>query len=361
MAWVNIELDFEHQRHTQLMKLQRKMDPDYMGGKTKLVLYPDFTAAANTLRLVQQWIADNGPKEGLSDVPSLQIIFFVMFLSIYVIAVLGNLCIIVAYRYSPNLHTPMYFFLANFSFLDICYISITVPNMLSDFLSEYKTISYYGCAVQLYFLMLLGSTECYILAAMAYDRYNAICRPLQYAIIMNKESCVKYILGSRFIGVVNSIIHTTLTFTLPFCGPNTINYFFCDIPPLLALANVDTWINELATFVIGGFVTMGSLLLTMISYVNIIHTILKIHSCSGRWKAFSTCVSHFTVVTIFYGSGIFIYLKPRSNYIMELDRLVAIMYTVIAPLLNPFIYSLRNNDFKAAARKIVHEKVLFQY
>ncbi|XP_073511515.1 olfactory receptor 5AR1-like [Phyllobates terribilis] len=281
-----------------------------------------------------------------------------MFLSIYVIAVLGNLSIIFAYRYSSNLHTPMYFFLANFSFLDICYISITVPNMLSNFLSEYKTISYYGCVVQLYFLMSLGSTECYILAAMAYDRYNAICRPLEYAIIMNKESCVKYIFGSWFIGIVNSIIHTTLTFTLPFCGPNMINYFFCDIPPLLDLANTDTWINELATFAIGGFVTMGSLFLTMISYVNIIHTILKIHSSSGRRKAFSTCVSHFTVVTIFYGSGIFIYLKPRSNYIMEHDRLVAIMYTVIAPLLNPFIYSLRNKDFKAAARKIIHKKVI---
>ncbi|XP_069802692.1 olfactory receptor 5AR1-like [Dendropsophus ebraccatus] len=292
---------------------------------------------------------------GLSDIPSVQIILFAMFLLIYVIAIVGNLSIILAYRYSSNLHTPMYFFLANFSFLDICYISTTVPNMLSNFLSEHKTITFYGCVVQLFFLMLLGSTECYILAAMAYDRYNAICQPLLYTNIMNKESCEKYIMGSWFIGIVNSIIHTTLTFTLPFCGSNMINYFFCDIPPLLSLVYTETWINELTTFVIGGFVTMGSLLLIMISYANIIFTILKIHSSSGRRKASSTCVSHFTVVTIFYGSGFFVYLKPRSNYIMEYDRLIAIMYTVITPLLNPFIYSLRNSDVKDAARKIIYD------
>ncbi|XP_075134608.1 olfactory receptor 5AR1-like [Leptodactylus fuscus] len=291
---------------------------------------------------------------GLSDIPSLQVLLFVIFFFIYIIAVLGNLSIIFAYTYSSTLRTPMYFFLANFSFLDICYISTTLPNMLSNFLSEHKMISFYGCVVQLYFLMLLGSTDCYILAAMAYDRYNAICQPLLYSIIMNKESCIKYIFGSWVIGIVNAIIHTTLTFTLPFCGSNMIDYFFCDIPPLLNLAYTDTWINELTTFVIGGFVTMGSLLLTIISYANIIYTISKIRSSSGRRKAFSTCVSHFTVVTIFYGSGIFIYLKPRSNYIMEHDRLVAIMYTVITPLLNPFIYSLRNSDVKIAARKIIH-------
>ncbi|KAG9466501.1 hypothetical protein GDO78_016564, partial [Eleutherodactylus coqui] len=295
---------------------------------------------------------------GLSDIPHLQVVLFMIFLSIYVIAILGNLTIILVYNYSSNLRTPMYFFLANFAFFDICYISNTVPNMLLNFLSGHKTISFYGCVVQLYFLMLLGSTECYILAAMAYDRYNAICQPLLYINIMNKESCIKFILGSWFIGIANSIIHTTLTFTLPFCGSNVINYFFCDIPPLLNLAYSDTRINELTTFFIGGFVTMGSLLLTIISYVNIISTILKIHSSSGRRKAFSTCVSHFVVVTIFYGSGIFIYLKPRSNYIMEHDRLVAIMYTVIAPLLNPFIYSLRNKDFKIAVKKIISEKIM---
>ncbi|CAN2388158.1 Olfactory receptor, partial [Pristimantis euphronides] len=286
-----------------------------------------------------------------------------MFLSIYAIAILGNLSIILAYNCSLNLQTPMYFFLANFAFLDICYISTTLPNMLSNFLSQHKIISFYGCLVQLYFLMLLGSTECYILAAMAYDRYNAICQPLLYINIMNKESCVKYIFGSWFIGVVNSIIHTTLTFTLPFCGSNMINYFFCDIPPLLNLAYADTWINELTTFVIGGFVTMGSLLLTMISYANIIHTILKIHSSSGRKKAFSTCISHFIkafstctshliVVTIFYGSGSVMYLRPKSSYGTDEDKFISLMYTIIAPLLNPFIYSLRNNDVINAVRRI---------
>ncbi|XP_072281411.1 olfactory receptor 5AR1-like [Pyxicephalus adspersus] len=294
---------------------------------------------------------------GLSETPSLQGTLFVMFFIIYIITLFGNTCIIVAYHKSLNLHTPMYLFLANFSFLDVCYISTTVPNMLSNFLHGHNTISFYGCVVQLYFLMLLGSTECYILAAMAYDRYNAICRPLLYTVIMNKVSCTNYVLGSWAIGIANSVIHTTLTFTLPFCSSIKINYFFCDIPPLLNLVEVDTRVNELATFIIGGFVTMGSLLLTMISYSMIIIAIVKIHSSSGRMKAFSTCVSHFIVVTIFYGSGIFIYLKPKSNYIMDYDRLVAVMYTVIAPLLNPFIYSLRNNDFKMALRKLVCEGI----
>ncbi|XP_018408135.1 PREDICTED: olfactory receptor 5V1-like [Nanorana parkeri] len=303
------------------------------------------------------WINCTLPTEfmlvGLSEIPSLQSLLFVMFFSIYIVTLLGNICIIFAYQYSSNLHTPMYFFLANFSFLDICYISTTVPNMLYNFLHGHNAISFYGCVVQLYFLMLLGSTECYILAAMAYDRYNAICRPLRYTIIMNKVACTNYVFGSWVIGIGNSVIHTTLTFTLPFCSSTKINYFFCDIPPLLNLVEADTSINELATFIIGGFVTMGSLLLTIISYSMIISTIVKINSSSGRKKAFSTCVSHFTVVTIFYGSGIFIYLKPKSNYIMDYDRLVAVMYTVIAPLLNPFIYSLRNNDVKVAVRKLV--------
>ncbi|XP_077314510.1 olfactory receptor 5AR1-like [Lithobates pipiens] len=292
---------------------------------------------------------------GLSEIPSLQSLLFVMFLIIYIATLLGNTCIIFAYQHSSILHTPMYFFLANFSFLDICYISTTVPNMLSNFLRGHNAISFHGCVIQLYFLMLLGSTECYILAAMAYDRYNAICRPLRYTVIMNKVSCTNYVFGSWIIGIVNSVIHTTLTFTLPFCASNKINYFFCDIPPLLSLVEADTRINELSTFIIGGVVTMSSLLLTIISYSMIITTIVKIHSSSGRTKAFSTCVSHFTVVTIFYGSGIFIYLKPKSSYIMDYDRLVAVMYTIIAPLLNPFIYSLRNNDVKLAVRKLVCE------
>ncbi|XP_075046953.1 olfactory receptor 5AR1-like [Mixophyes fleayi] len=296
---------------------------------------------------------------GLSDIPNFQVLLFVMFFCIYVITLMGNISIIFVYRCSSNLQTPMYFFLANFSFLDMCYISTTVPNMLSNFLSEHKTISFYGCVFQLYFLLLLGSAECYILTAMAYDRYNAICHPLLYTVIMNKVSCTNYIVGSWFIGIVNSFIHTALTFTLPFCGSTTVNYFFCDIPPLLNLAYTDTWINELATFVIGGFVTMGSFVLTMITYANIISTMLKIHSNSGQKKAFSTCVSHFIVVAIFYGSGIFIYLKPKSNY-MDQDRLVAIMYTVIAPLLNPFIYTLRNSDIKIAIRKIVYAKMTTQ-
>ncbi|KAM4651140.1 olfactory receptor 5AP2-like [Discoglossus pictus] len=289
---------------------------------------------------------------GLSEIPELQCCIFFAFSSIYTITVIGNLTIILAIEFSPELHTPMYFHLANFSFLDISYISVTVPKSLSNLLSEKKTISFYGCTTQMFWVLLFEGTECYMLAAMAYDRYNAICHPLLYTIIMSRSRCIQLITGSWLIGAVDSAIHKTLTFIIPFCG-NKINHFFCDIPPLLKLACTDTNINEIIIFGIGGSVIITSFLTTMTSYRQIISTIINIHSTSGRKKAFSTCISHFTVVSIFYGSGFFMYLRPKSSYSMDQDRLIAIMYTVIAPLLNPFIYSLRNNDVKTALRKLV--------
>ncbi|XP_075045750.1 olfactory receptor 5AR1-like [Mixophyes fleayi] len=292
---------------------------------------------------------------GLSDVPQTQILLFFLFLGIYVISLLGNISIILIYIFCPSLNTPMFFCLTNLSFLEICYISSTVPKMLFDFLAEHKTISFYGCAVQMYCFLLLGSAECYILATMAYDRYNAICHPLLYRVIMNQRVCICLIFGSWMIGAVNAVIQTALTFTLPFCGANKVNHFFCDIPPVLELACADTWINEVIVVAICGCVILGSFMLIIISYICIFCTIQNISLVSGRKKAFSTCLSHFMSVTIFYGSGIFMYMRPKSSYSMNEDRLIAVMYTIIAPTLNPFIYTLRNNDVKVGVTRMLRQ------
>ncbi|KAM4015383.1 olfactory receptor 5I1-like [Anomaloglossus baeobatrachus] len=294
---------------------------------------------------------------GLSEKPELKLFLFVAFFLMYIVSVVGNFSIILAYNLSPNLQIPMYFFLSNFSFLEIFYISSTAPKMLANFLSETRTISFYGCAAQLYCVLLLAGTEFYILAAMAYDRYNAICHPLLYTVIMSKIVCFQLLVGSWAIGATNALIHTAFTFSLPFCESHKLNSFFCDVPVLLKLACKDTWLNELIVFIFGGGMTVGSLILTIISYVKIISTILNIHSTSGRKKTFSTCTSHLIVVTIFYGSVIFMYLRPKSSYGKDEDKLVGVMYTIVTPLLNPFIYSLRNKEFKIAMEKILKRMV----
>ncbi|OCT72728.1 olfactory receptor 1019 [Xenopus laevis] len=285
-------------------------------------------------------------------IPGLEYLFFTLFLIIYVITVLRNTSFIFAYSLCSDLHTPKYFYLTNFSFFEICYVSITVPKLLSDLLTESKTISFYGCAAQMYCFFLLGGLECCMLAVMAYDRYNAICNPLLYQTIMSKRVCGQLLAGTWIISVINSLIHTILTFTLPFCS-NMINHFFCDIPPLLKLACRVSIMNEIALFAIAGFIITGSCVFIVISYLRVIATILGIHSTSGRRKAFSTCSSHLTAVTIYYGSGAFMYLRPKPNQSLDQDRQIALMYTVIAPLLNPLIYTLRNGDFKLAFRKII--------
>ncbi|XP_073457245.1 olfactory receptor 5AP2-like [Aquarana catesbeiana] len=294
---------------------------------------------------------------GLSEIAELQVLIFMVFLMIYIITVIGNLSIILAYLFSRNLHTPMYFLLTNFSFLETCYISVNIPKMLSNLLFENKTISFYGCAIQVYSFGVCGGTECYLLVAMAYDRYSAICHPLLYSIIMKRMVCIRLLIGSYLVGSANSLLHTILTFTLPFCGSNNINHIFCDIPPILTLACADTRINQIVIFVTSICVVVGSFLLIVVSYIYIIMAIVRINSTSGRKKAFSTCTSHFMVVTIFYGSVMFMYLKPESSNAIVQDKLVAVMYTVIAPLLNPFIYSLRNRDVRMALVKMYHRLV----
>ncbi|KAM3922951.1 LOW QUALITY PROTEIN: olfactory receptor 10AG1-like [Leptodactylus fuscus] len=260
---------------------------------------------------------------------------------------------------STNLHTPMYFFLANFSFLEICYISTITPKMLVNLLSDDKTITIYECALQMFCFLVLASTECFMLAAMAYDRYYAICHPLLYNIII-EETCLKLILASWIIGSMVGLIQTSLTFYLPFCRLNKIHHFYCDIPPIMALACTDTKFNEITTFLIVLCVVVGTFLLTMASYIKIIWTIVNHHSAKGIKKTFSTCISHLIVVTIFYGSGSVMYLRPKSSYGTDADKFISLMYTVIAPLLNPFIYSLRNNDVKCAVKKIMHNKNIAQ-
>ncbi|XP_040190946.1 olfactory receptor 998-like [Rana temporaria] len=294
---------------------------------------------------------------GISGRPEVKIFLFIVFLCIYIITLSGNLFIILLYKLSPDLQKPMYFFLANFSVLEIFYISSTSPKMLSDLLSESQWIPFYGCAAQLFCVFFLAGTEFYLLAAMSYDRYNAICHPLLYSIIMKKRTCVQLIAGSWIVGASNALTHTTFTFSVPFCDSHKLNSFFCDVPVLLKLACKDTWLNELIVFIVGGGMASGSLIPTVISYVKIISTILKISSMSRRKKAFSTCTSHLIVVTIFYGSVAFMYLRPRSRYGKDEDKLVAVMYTVIAPLLNPFIYSLRNKEVKTSVRKIFYRSL----
>ncbi|KAM4015387.1 olfactory receptor 10AG1-like [Anomaloglossus baeobatrachus] len=297
---------------------------------------------------------------GFSDVPQLRYFLFIIFLSIFNLSFSAHMFLILLYRFSPNLQTPMYFFLANFSFMEICYILTISPKMLRNLFSGEKIISFYGCAVQMFLFLLFAGSECFMLASMAYDRYIAICRPLLYNILMHKVLCLQLVCVSWTIGTAVAIIQTLLMFSLPFCGSHEVNHFYCDVPPIMALACADTWVYEVVTFVITLSVIVGSFLLTIFSYSVIIWTIVTKHSSSGRKKAFSTCTSHLLVVTVFYGSGCVMYLRPKSSYGTSEDKFISLMYTIIAPLFNPFIYSLRNNDVKSAVGRILYNIKLSQ-
>ncbi|XP_029431437.1 olfactory receptor 5I1-like [Rhinatrema bivittatum] len=289
---------------------------------------------------------------GFSDVPHLQSLLFVMFLMLYLIAFLGNLSIILVIWKDPHLHTPMYFFLRNLSIIDFCYSSDIAPQALVNFLSERKNISYLGCAAQFYFFVALGGTESFLLAVMAYDRYVAICNPLLYSVVMTKRLCILLLVASYLGGFINSFIQTVCAFQLSFCRSNEINHFFCDIPPLMKLSCTDTFINEILLSTLAGSVTLSSILVILLSYTYILSAILKIRSAEGRYKAFSTCASHFVCVTLFYGTVLFMYMRPKSSYSLNQDRVVAVIYTLVIPMLNPLIYSLRNQEVKRAMRKM---------
>ncbi|XP_069498712.1 olfactory receptor 5V1-like [Ambystoma mexicanum] len=294
-----------------------------------------------------------------SSLPELQASLFVLFLSLYSTMLLGNILVSTVTWTDPHLHTPMYFFLRQLSLLEIFYTSVTIPKMLANFLAERNAIPYAGCAAQLFFFIALGSVECTLLAVMAYDRFVAICNPLSYHLIMNGMVCYSLVTSSWISGFLNSMIHTILAFRLPFCASNEVRQFFCDIPPLLNLACADTYTNKMVLFVVGGLYGLGSFVLTLISYVQILSAVLKIRTTEGRRKAFSTCTAHLTVVTLFYGTSSFMYYRPTASDSLDQEKLIPIFYTVVTPTLNPIIYSLMNKEIKAAIRRIVHKTMQF--
>ncbi|XP_041440896.1 olfactory receptor 5V1 [Xenopus laevis] len=290
----------------------------------------------------------------------LQYFQFGIFLLLYLMSLVGNLTITVAICLDQKLHTPMYFFLGNLSFLDICYSSVTVPKMLVALLGGNNKISYRGCMSQLYFYVSCCSTECLLLSVMAYDRYVAICNPMRYTIIMSKKTCFQLATGLWLIGFISSVLHTVFTARLPYCGSHRISHFFCDIPPMLKLSCTDTFMNKVLVLTAGGFLGLSSFVLTLISYVKIISTILNIRTNIGRGRAFSTCASHLTVVTIFFGSISFMYMRPTSSNSFETDKLISFLYAVLTPALNPMIYTLRNKEFKVSLKKTVSKIIFFK-
>ncbi|XP_066485206.1 olfactory receptor 5V1-like [Tiliqua scincoides] len=290
---------------------------------------------------------------GFSHLEDIQLLLFVAFLIIYLLTVLWNTLIIIMALVDQRLRTPMYFFLGNLSFLDICYTTTTMPQMLVHLLSERSSISYMGCMLQLYFFFSFLGIECLLLAVMAFDRYVAICHPLRYTLIVNKAVCLQLATVCWSGGFLNSAIHTVYAFRLPFCGENQIDAFYCDIPPLLKLSCGDVSLNQMLLLYMGLLMAWTPFLSILLSYTYIISTVLKIRSAEGRQKAFSTCSSHLTVVLLYYGSSIFSYLRPVSTHSSVNARLVPLMYSILTPLLNPIIYTLRNKDVKKAWQSIM--------
>uniref|UniRef100_A0A8C8XTU7 G-protein coupled receptors family 1 profile domain-containing protein n=1 Tax=Panthera leo TaxID=9689 RepID=A0A8C8XTU7_PANLE len=288
---------------------------------------------------------------GLSDNPQLQASLFLLFLSFYVINLTGNLGMIILIRIDSRLHTPMYFLLSHLSFVDMCFSSVVSPKMLTDVFAKRKAISFLGCALQQWFFGFFVAAECFLLASMAYDHYVAICNPLLYSVAMSQRLCIQLVVGPYVIGFMNTMTHTTNAFRLPFCGPNVINHFFCDMSPLLSLVCADTRLTKLVVFVVAGAVGVFSGLTILISYIYILVAIMKIHSVDGRRKAFSTCSSHLTAVSILYGTLFFIYVRPRASLSLDLNKVVSVFYTAVIPMLNPFIYSLRNKEVKDAIHR----------
>ncbi|KAM6450628.1 olfactory receptor 5AP2-like [Liasis olivaceus] len=290
---------------------------------------------------------------GLSSDPQAQLILFGVFLIIYSVAVVGNILILLVVSLDVRLHNPMYFFLGNLSVVDIGCTTSTVPKMLMNYLSNDKRISFSGCLSQMYFFISFGGIECLLLGIMAYDRYAAICHPLHYGMLMRPKVCIWLAVAAWILGLSNSGVHTGLMTLLSFCQDNVIQHFFCDVPPLFQLSCTDTQTNQIATFVVGGGIIMGSFLVTLLSYVYIVLAILRIQTKEGRRKAFSTCASHLTVVNIYFGTIIFTYIRPNSTYSQEQDHALPVIYGILTPMLNPIIYSLRNKDVQGAFHKII--------
>ncbi|XP_003796831.1 olfactory receptor 10G7 [Otolemur garnettii] len=296
---------------------------------------------------------------GLPRAPGLDTPLFAIFLVIYALTVLGNLLILLVITLDSHLHTPMYYFLTNLSFIDMWFSTVTVPKMLLTLASPGGgAISFPSCVAQLYSFHFLGSTECFLYTVMSYDRYLAITYPLRYTSLMTGRACALLAASTWLSGALHSAVQTTLTFRLPFCGPNRIQHYFCDAPPILKLACADTSTNEMVIFVTVGMVASGCFLLIALSYVSIVGSVLRIRTSEGRRRAFQTCASHCIVVLCFFGPGLFIYLRPGSRD--AVDGSVAVFYTVLTPLLNPVVYTLRNKEVKKALLKLKRAPVSAQ-
>ncbi|XP_038178511.1 olfactory receptor 8B3-like [Arvicola amphibius] len=293
---------------------------------------------------------------GLTDNPDLQIPLFLVFLVMYLITVLGNLTLILLTVLNSHLHTPMYFFLFNLSFIDLCYSSVVTPKMLMNFVLKKNIIGFAGCMTQLYFFCFFVISECYVLTAMAYDRYVAICNPLMYNVAMSPKVCSYLMLGSYLMGIFGAMIHTGCILRLTFCAGNIINHYFCDLLPLMKLSCTSTYVNEIEIFIIGGKDIIVPGIVVFISYGFILYSILQIKSTTGRSKAFNTCSSHIIAVSLFYGSNAFMYLKPSSVGSLNEGKVSSVFYTIVVPMMNPLIYSLRNKDVIVALRKTLNRR-----
>ena len=292
---------------------------------------------------------------GLTDDPELQIPLFIVFLLIYLSTVLGNVGMTGLILLDSHLHTPMYLFLSHLSLVDFGYSSVVTPKVMAGLISTDKIISHNACGTQFFFFGVFTTTESFLLAAMAYDRYAAVCKPLHYTTIMTANTCACLTISSYVCGFLNSSIHTGNIFRLSFCKSNVIEHFFCDAPPLLALSCSDTSVSEMVIFFVVGFNDIFSIIVILITYLFIFITILRMRSPEGRQKAFSTCASHLTAVSIFYGLGIFMYLQPSSSHSMGTDKVASVFYTMVIPMLNPLVYSLRNKEVKSALQKTVEK------
>ncbi|XP_032090189.1 olfactory receptor 6N2-like [Thamnophis elegans] len=297
---------------------------------------------------------------GFPHLQHLQSLFFVLLLIVYFFTIFGNLLVFTIIHTDCRLRTPMYFFISILSFLEIWYTATTIPKMLANLVSERKSISFTGCLLQTYFFHSLGATECYLLTAMAYDRYLAICKPLRYPSVMTTKTCTQMAASCWVCGFMCPITEVILVSKLPFCGPNQIKHIFCDFPPLLSLACTDTSINVLVDFAVNAFIILVTFSFIMVSYAKIIQTVLKIQTAESREKAFSTCASHLTVVLLFFGSIIFMYVRLKTSYSLEYDRAFAVIYAVLTPLVNPIIYSLRNKEILRAIKRRIHLKSLLR-
>ncbi|KAM9081334.1 olfactory receptor 8H1-like isoform 1-T1 [Megaptera novaeangliae] len=293
---------------------------------------------------------------GLTDSEEIQLVLFTLFLLIYLITVLLNAGMMLIIHLDLQLHTPMYFFLSHLSFLDLSYSTVITPKTLQNLLTSTKYISYLNCFTQMNCFIFLSATECFLLSSMAYDRYVAICNPLHYPVVMSTRRCCSLVFGSYFIGFMDSFVNVLCMSRLDFCDSNIIHHFFCETPPILALSCTDTQDIEITISTFAGSTLVVSLTTISVSYVSILSTILKITSTSGKRKAFSTCASHLLGVTIFYSTLIFTYLKPSKYYSLRKDQVASVFYTIVIPMLNPLLYSLRNKEVKNALIRVMQKR-----